>query len=400
MRDLVDFFPLQLDLTSLLSTFSVDDYDFVIDNDDKAFNFVETELSSDSSSSFLTDLADARNFGNMSIGDVKSCGTPLSSDFLDQLDSSSGIVLVESKKKTTKPLRIVIREKSGSEIGEFEFPVRISQVEKMYRHVDLRQVTKNLNGSSAGGEASSLPTKTGNPGDPYPDDLTNGKYFAFIHGFNVSEEAARGWNAEIFKRLHHQGSKARFIGISWHGDTSPNYHKAVFHAFQTGEQIADALSFANGELTIAAHSLGNVVIGHAISDTGFTPARYYMINAASPIEAYQAKTVTANQQYSMTERDWKDYAAMQRLFAARWFELFDEDDGRSLLSWKYNFVGASRRIYNFYSTGEDVVQNPEVDSASLIANRFEIVRGAWANQEFAKRTEEFPAQLQGPRQAS
>src|SRR5690606_9238073 len=78
-----------------------------------------------------------------------------------------------------------------------------------------------------------VPTNTAQPVD-YPDSLTNGKYFVFLHGFNVDADSARGWNAEVFKRLHVMGSKARFVGVQWNGSPPSiipgkylDYHKAV-----------------------------------------------------------------------------------------------------------------------------------------------------------------------------
>jgi hypothetical protein len=409
LRDLVDWFPVWLNIGQLLQALPASDYDYVLKSEEFALNTIETILSQETAGDFIRADLGAPTERNNPNGFI-SVATPnhfkrvqgnnakLSEEFLAGIvDGSGGVLLLEAHDETTKPLRLAVREKGGGNelVNVPILPLRISQVEKMYRHIDLRSVAKNPDGSNAGGQPSSFPghERIADPGDPYPDELTNGKYFVFIHGFNVPSHRARGWNAEIFKRLHQMGSRARFIGMSWHGDTglivdgnSTNYHQAVFHAFQTGDALASKLAFASGDLTVAAHSLGNVVASHAISEGGLSPARYYMINAAAPLEAYNPAGIPASQQLAMTEESWEDYGAMQHLFAARWHELFeDEGDPRRDLTWKDRFAALLPKAFN--STGEDVVQNPQTNSASLFANGIQNTldgRGAWGAQEFAK----------------
>ncbi|MGH8019022.1 MAG: hypothetical protein ACREIA_12155 [Opitutaceae bacterium] len=211
-----------------------------------------------------------------------------------------------------------------------------------------------------------------------------------MHGYNVDGQEARGWQAEIFKRLHALGSKARFVGVTWHGATGLDYHKAVFHAFQTGDALANALSFTNGaDATVAAHSLGNMVVSHAIQNGGFIPTRYYMINAATPIEAYALDDVGGNEPAEMTELAWRNYE--QRLHVANWHTLFAESDNRSTLTWKSRFISVRTRteLYNFFSEEEDVVEDAsDKSSASLVATLlqqgFNVTTGAWKAQELLK----------------
>jgi hypothetical protein len=135
--------------------------------------------------------------------------------------------------------------------------------------------------------------------------------------------------------MHQAGSRAKSVGVTWDGDTSPDYHNAVYRAFRTSEHVAAELGgFSN--LTIAAHSLGNMVISNAMAQAtqAFNPDRYYLMNAATPIEAYNA-TQTSNSSGNvdmdeyMIEIDWKDYP--DRLYASNWHELFDSSDARSQL---------------------------------------------------------------------
>ncbi|MGC6454937.1 MAG: hypothetical protein ACON46_00240, partial [Coraliomargaritaceae bacterium] len=204
------------------------------------------------------------------------------------------------------------------------------------------------------------------------------------------------WHAEIFKRLHQLGSRARFVGITWHGATGNDYHKAVYQAFVTSQHLAGEL-VAYSNLTIAAHSLGNMVVSNAIENHSFSPARFCMLNAAVPIEAFTAtQTSNSDQPQSnmpkhMTEKSWQAYP--DRLYAANWYELFPDTDKRSQLTWKDRFESVRNRAYNFYSTGEDVLKNAkngETVTAALLDHFKNWVTGqnagshAWVTQEIAK----------------
>lgn len=76
-------------------------------------------------------------------------------------------------------------------------------------------------------------------------------HFVFVHGYSVSTNAARGWAAEMFKRLWQSGSRSRFTALDWFGDDSigtvsmpghsddaPNYYVNVEHAFASAQRFA------------------------------------------------------------------------------------------------------------------------------------------------------------------
>ena len=417
MRDLVDFFPLHLDLQKVLASLPPEEFQYFISHHEDGFGFIEflqgipdgTGSLSSHPNSHFTHVYGGKDLAEAAVRRITAAGVQLSETYLNQAAKGKGFLLVEALKETEIPIELLIR-KDGELVAIYAFPTKISHVEKMYRHVDLTQIPTNYDGSSPGKAPSSLPTQTGDPGDPYPDELSNGKYFVFVHGFRISPEDARGWHAEIFKRMHQLGSKARFVGVTWNGDTglpgilpdvtTLDYHKAVFFAFQTGDALKDALSFTAGaDVTIAAHSLGNMVVSHAIQEKDFAPDRYYLINGAVAREAYDDISVLPEERMSMTERDWRPYLdiGQSRLFASHWHNLFSGDpiDNRNKLRWKNRFlkvVTNFREAHNFYSTGDEVVQNPELDSASAAATVFNLIinppfdpgRGTWVAQEFVK----------------
>ena len=343
--------------------------------------------------------------GKKQVTKIGNQGTIIPSELTDALHNGNGMILLEGRfSMPLAQLTIVVKSKAtGQTATEIKLPISISKVEDMYRTVNLMTITKDYEGNPAGGEQGVITTNTVEPAR-YPDSETNGKYFVFLHGFNVSPEKARGWNSEVFKRLHQMGSKARFVGITWHGDELlPNYHRAVFQAFQTGDVLKNALSFTGtADVTIAAHSLGNMVVSHAIQDGEFRPKRYYSINAAVPREAYNTTGIDNAEKKGMVESKWKQYwnynpnnldeLPLKYLLAANWHELFLTDDNRNKLTWKNRFIDVKENTlhYNFYSAGDEVVRDPRTDqdSASVlrsIADRWlDFAAYAWAAQEYVK----------------
>ena len=408
-RDLIDFFPVFLEIKQLLQVLPPGgSVRYRLKQGDSALNFAYTSLARETTPTRDGALAYQTKVLTTGFGDrfdqppgsaethlIPAGGIELSEPFLTGVkDRDWGVLLIEGRAATTAPLVLSV-EKDGMVVAELRLALRISNVEDMFRQVDLTRIPTEYDGTAVTPPAPVPSSRTGNPGEAWPDSLTTGKYFVFIHGFNVDGQRARGWQAEVFKRLHVLGSRARFVGVTWNGATGTriageytDYHQAVFHAFQTGDALADALSFTQGaDVTVAAHSLGNMVASHAIQRGGFKPARYFMINAAVPVEAYSPDEVTAAERQDMVEHDWKSYDP--RLYAANWHALFAPSDHRSELTWKNRFSGIVPTIYNFYSAGDDVVSNAKgVDTASLAAlllrQGFDTATGVWKAQELAK----------------
>jgi hypothetical protein len=252
---------------------------------------------------------------------------------------------------------------------------------------------------SAYSQDNEVATQTDTP-PAYPDEETNGKYFVFLHGFNVPPKDTKGWHAEAFKRLHQLGSRARFVGVTWRGAEGFNdYHGSVFCAQQTGDALGASLAFTQGaDVTIAAHSLGNMVVSQAIARNEYRPSRYYMINGAVAREAFTLNGISSAEKENMVEKLWKPYTAygQERLLAANWHQLFANtpSDERNKLTWKLRFskvVTTYDKTYNFYSPGDEVVQNPTVDNVNagrellkFLLGKGGFIRGSWVAQEYAK----------------
>jgi hypothetical protein len=113
----------------------------------------------------------------------------------------------------------------------------------------------------------------------------------------------------------------------------------------------------SGPVTLAAHSLGNMVTLSAISDWNAPISQYFMLDAAVPIEAIDPTSSNTN----MIPSAWRSYT--NRVYASKWYQLFPTNDARSTLNWN-NRLGNLHDVdvYNCYSSGEEVLRTYAPDS--------------------------------------
>ncbi len=382
--DLLDFVPIQLNIHNLLN--DLDDYSnlsFKLIQQDGALKVLWTSLSSSQANSFLTQ--DGTQYGSSfnesafeaSVVEVDSSGADIPETFVSQIAESAdkGIFLIEGVSVSASPLKLEIYN-NGKCVFTVEMPLSISSVEEMYRWLNIRPV--------AGGNATRQTNLSTPPN--FPDAESNGKMFIFVHGYSVSEEGARGWNAEMFKRLWQSGANSMYTAVTWYGNDSqawwwlnetPNYYVNVVHAFESAEFFSATFNNLPGtQKIVAAHSLGNMLVSSAITDYGMKGSQYFMFNAAVPIEAYAPSAITSQSSLSMRHPDWQSYS--NRLWASRWHELFPTNDLRNKLTWRGRF-GSITNAVNFYSSEEDVLANGDGTLHPFLSGNF-----AWVNQEMRK----------------
>jgi len=379
---LADFFPVLLDIGGIVERLPEGVFQLRVSHPEGAANVVFTDLGRNEAGSFLTkdfsvgfgpELASSAECAMT--GAANEQGTPVPETFLRRIaeGQDKGVILVEGRMPSKQPLALEIWQ-GTRKLGQVALPLSIDGVERMYRWVNLRPVA---------GQAVSRATDVADPAN-LPDVEGNGKMFIFVHGYNVDELQSRGWAAEVFKRLYQSGSRSPFTAVSWHGDSSQvpilelsaDYWENVTHAFETAPALADAIEDLPGSSKIvAAHSLGNMVICSAISDHGMSVGAFFMLNAAVAMEAFDATEVNVPQ---MRNPSWLGYT--NRLWSTEWHKLFPESDGRRGLSWRDRFV-AMPAAYNFYSSGEDVLQNGNGTVPSIPRTE-----GIWARQEMTKGT--------------
>lgn len=405
-RDLVDYFAVNLAIGEVVRLLPpADGYRYALRQADRAVNFAFTSLRPSEASLHhdTPGLLRFRGANGEATKDVLNAWVhrlsdtgdmPIDEAWLARIEQvGHGLILVEGARETKKPLELVVT-KSGAPILTLPLPLEIVPVETMYRSVDLTGVCRDYDGRPVAAPEKARPTETGNP-KGLPDAEMGDSWTVFLHGYNVNAQRARGWQAEVFKRLHVMGSRSRFVGVTWYGDTgvriggtSLDYHMAVFNALQTGDQLKNSLGFLDpAKTTVMAHSLGNMVACQAIQNTGLTPRRYLMLNAAVPTEAFTA--VGANEAGHMVEKEWrdKDGTYAPAFFTSNWYKQFPANDPRSKLKWANLFerMRTGGFTINCYSEGDDIVRCPEeIDSISIIQQIRVDGFAAWKSQELLK----------------
>ena len=304
-------------------------------------------------------------------------GIEIPYDMLVQFSQNSGVMICEALKPNKT---IYVDIKLGDEVlYTYTAPMSISSVREMYRWLNLRPVVNDHSGETS---------KMWTPNN-YPDEECDGKHFIFVHGYNVNASSARIWADVIFKRLWLAGSKSKFTAVDWRGDesqiyvptqgdVSPNYYINVRHAFMTAEQAAININGLSGEKIMLAHSLGNMLVSSAAKDYGLAYSKYFMINAAVPMEAYDEDVNNS----LMIDGAWSDIPESMR--ASRYSDLFSHtpNDFRLGLSWKGRFAGIQNAV-NCYSPTEDVLKNPKVNKIFGMSAGSDF-GGAWSQQELFK----------------
>ncbi len=425
IRDLIDFFPVYLDIKSLLYAFDPAKYAYKLISEDESINFVITDLEALHADYYLrgddNNLEIPVKLGNADTIRIHKDGSFLDYAFLDRIkNGGKGVILIEGRKESTKPFELVIYDSNQNNVWTLSLNLSLSGVEQMFRHKNLTSVIYTDVAPGPGSKAGEL-SRDKAPNCPDVEclgtDPQNIKNFVFLHGYNVNGQEARGWHSEMFKRMFWTGSKARFWGVTWDGwDTQEipyvgslpftrNYHINVEHAFATAPALRGfLLNTVDGDITLAGHSLGNMVVSFALTDdnAGGWNANgkiksYFMLDAAVAAEAYGSRddnnevemdkdTVTNP---NMIYPDWTAYK--KELWASEWHLLFkgaNPTDNREALTWRNIFAKRPMNVkyYNFFSQGEEVLDKheEELNVVDLIKQWKQTGIYTWALQEKLK----------------
>ncbi|MBI5141185.1 MAG: alpha/beta hydrolase, partial [Nitrospirae bacterium] len=400
IRDLVDLFPLRIDLAEALKAWPPGEgFRYRLKQADSAVTVFEgmagdLVLTTETAGSYLTDLDVASAFRSARGKVVGPNGVELSPEFLalTSANAASGIVLVEGRARSAQPLVLEISDSNGRFVRSASMAMELAGVEEMYGRKDLRSVAGGTNDAGDRQDMEKLPYNMAD----------SGKSLVWVHGYRVSPENAKATFAEVFKRFYQSGLKGRFYGVSWYGDPlslslgeadlGVNYHQSVVNAFATADAFAAFVKTLGDDVSVAAHSLGNLVAGEALQN-GLAVKNYFAVDAAVALEAYgetpdfeaDGKFNSGGKHASMVKvKDWPDYidAGQSRLLASEWHKLFGEGDGRSGLTWRGRLGGVpSGNVYNFYSSTEDVLR--AYDGDNLVVDEAGSAWGmySWVKQE-------------------
>ncbi len=388
-RDLIDYFPVNLDIKQLVATFPPNQFQYKLRHPTAGIRFVYTNLNAANATAFLRDWSkpgEANDISELSGApkyNALATGLAIDVAWLQQ-SSTSRILLIECV-KPTNPISdadVITLEISKGEISvaTLAFPICASGIEGFYRHINIRNFLGNPGGR---------PTELGEPRNQ-PDYSTLPKELYFVHGYRVSAEQARGWHAEMYKRLWWSGFGGRFTGVTWRGDETtdgyvPDYQRNVVNAFEAGQYLWQATFLSNraADYSFCAHSLGNVVCSAAISRYGSAPANYFMLDAAVAMEAFDQATPMDD---SLIHPDWATTA--DRLLCSEWYRLpFEASDARRLLTWRNHLARLGQvSVWNFYSSTEDVLRRHEGNPSvfAVLTAAMQLGTKAWALQEKLK----------------
>ena len=376
--DLINFFPIALCLSNTLQLLPPSDgYEYHLYDADSgqrcgAVKFIYTSLTPANAFDYLTDVTATAGYGVNSDEPVYAADTiqvnpdtALDTNWLAQVQNAggTGIILVEGCAATAHPLMLEIWH-NGKLLGGTPLYLSISPVEQMFRHKNLM--------ASAGGTGGA-PDRLADSDVPNEPPTRGNNNLVFLHGYNVNPNQARGVLSEMFKRFYWSGSKAKFYGVTWNGAdsqvlsyTTPNYHTNEMHAVSTAPVLAGFLGALSGSTVVAAHSLGNMAVLSALNDYNARISKYFMIDAAVPVEALDGSAETNG---DMMNPSWNGYDT--RLWASEWHSLFATNDARSALTWRdrfSSFNGAD--VYNFYSSGEEVLRTQSGSPPASLVSAF------------------------------
>lgn len=410
-RDIIDWFPVFLDISNVLQKYPASSNSYYLSNESGKLRYVVTDLTKSDSGQYLTDIPIATSIiQNQWIKAIDTYWTlPLDKSFLQKINSNSGVILVEATGKNYKPLRLEVYDQARQKVFETSLNLSIDGVEQMFRHVNLINEQGILNAptlADGGGAKSRVKDVDFTNKEHFAgfDSQNQDKYFVLLHGVNVDGQAARGWHAEMFKRLYWAGSNSKFVGVSWYSTDGPSwgYYRNVDHAFETAAIFGPKLKevAANSPVSIMAHSLGNMVVSSYLADHYPNPVNtlnvksYLMFDAAVALEAYLGDYTgygakldeELKAENSMVHSDWFGY--QKRFSASEWHLLWDgTSDGRNKLTWRNRFAALPGGVnyVNFFSSGEDVLakyegNQPDFSNWQAFIDNFK-GRNSWVMQE-------------------
>ena len=344
--DLVNLFPVVIDLSSLTNAWQTGDIDFRIGGDSWGSslnvtfaNVAWNNLGAIQTNVVVTSYGD--NLYEAALQPLMDGDVSLSDSILGGFGEESGILVVESKCWDANPIALKVYM-DGVEVCRCRLPIFTTPVQHMYRWINDRDVN-----------VATRLTSLGVPYNP-PYTTADAKNLVMLHGANVSPAQSEKWGDYIFKRFWHSGFRGNYYFVSWTSDlgvTGANYQENVSNAFVTASSIAETIKAIPGDKVLMAHSLGNMVVSAMIEDHGLVPSAYIMCNSAVPIEAFDPEIEGTN---VLVHQEWVDYPT--NTWSKSWHTLFPEADSRSKLTWRGRFPSVAQYAFNFYSTGDHCLE--------------------------------------------
>lgn len=145
-----------------------------------------------------------------------------------------------------------------------------------------------------------------------------------------------------------------------------NVNNAFLSAGNYAARVNSIKATNNSEIVVMAHSLGCMPASAAIADHGMQAGKFFALNGAVPAEAYDASmaNIKTNELNRLLHEYWRGYKS--NTWSANYHQLFTNsvafpDDDRASLAWRGRFADAAPVLYNFWSSGDEVLEISEKD---------------------------------------
>jgi len=262
--------------------------------------------------------------------------------------------LFEASSRGTGQLEVVFLKSDGTtKIGEGgSVWLDLRDIKEMYeREIALPQpaipvgtatpVTPNITATS---------DTTGGAFVSDPNESSTHTYVVFVHGFNQTYEQSTNFAETMFKRLWWRGYKGRFAAFRWqtygrgtNASAIGNYNDSEYVAWHSGTALKTFVTnLPSGyAVDIAAHSMGNLVVGEALRE-GMSIDHYAMLHAATAACCYN------NGSYAFTRTETSYPLTIPD---------DDPDSGTKGLCYTGWLGGIGGNPMNFYDTDDSVVGN-------------------------------------------
>jgi hypothetical protein len=141
--DLPDLFPVFLDIKQLLGVIphTTAGITYKLKQADDGLNFVYTSLTRATAFDYLTDTASTygpnagQTAANATTQQITADGAPLDAAFLTRIkDQDQGVILLELRKMTAAPLRLVVEKADGTEIAAVAVNIATGEIEWVSQH--------------------------------------------------------------------------------------------------------------------------------------------------------------------------------------------------------------------------------------------------------------------------
>ena len=205
--DLVNYFPIALDIERLLRLFPPDRYNYNLSQPSGALSVVLTPLTEMTAYSYLESGSSGDDLVHKPKHSTQGSGYQIPATFFSTDPSIPHVLIADAQLASESALRLSI-VRGNTEMASLTLPLKISAVKDMVRWLDIRHPF------SAAGLSE---TRLGEPPNR-PDSETNNRLFVFVHGYNINEAEAASWGAQVFKRMRQVGFRGAFLAVDWWGD--------------------------------------------------------------------------------------------------------------------------------------------------------------------------------------